>query len=125
MISGLLTSTFAIAQSQELGPDGLYLSPNLCLLSKKEVDCQIKIEARWKAQRTGNICLISSTQIEPLHCWTDTTSARHTFSLKIERSIVISLIDKDSHKVIFKQPVRLQRQVTRYRKKRRNPWQFY
>lgn len=125
LIPGLSFSDLALAESEGITSDGLYLSPNLCLLSQKEEDCQIKIEARWKTPRKGEYCLMSNTQSTPLFCWDNNSSGRHTFSLKIKSSTIISLVDKQTQTLIYRHKVRLQRQVTRFRKKRRNPWQFY
>ena len=125
MHTALLSSPRISGQEIDDAPVGLFLSPHLCLLSKSESQCNIKIEARWKTKEMGDFCLVIAEQIKPLACWRETQFSRHTFSLNITKSTTIYLIEEKSKTELFEHPVRIQKQVSQYRKKRRNPWQFY
>ncbi|TQV86899.1 DUF3019 domain-containing protein [Aliikangiella coralliicola] len=114
----------AIAERQ-INELGLFLSPNLCLLSQKESQCEIKLHVRWQTQSPGHYCIKVSDENQVLQCWKNTKNAQTEVELKLKNNLSVSLIEQESEQKIYQQTVRLQRQVVKYRRKRRNPWQFY
>ncbi|WP_444994995.1 DUF3019 domain-containing protein [Aliikangiella sp. IMCC44359] len=104
---------------------GLFLSPNLCLLSKSEPTCEIKLHIHWQTKQLSNYCLHQSNSEPAIKCWDNSNSAEYDISLNLENNLTLYLIDEITDKTIYQQTVRLQRQTTPYRQRRRNPWRFY
>lgn len=104
---------------------GLYLSPNLCLLSTDESSCEINIHARWQTKSGGDYCLYKANQSEAVHCWTNSAKGDIYIEFSIDDNLILELKNQTTLEVIYQQTVRLQREVKKYRRSRRNPWRFY
>lgn len=104
---------------------GLYLSPNLCLLSEKETSCQIDIKLRWGTPTAGHYCIHKSPQQTPLECWPEDQQGQLKVSFNLNENLTLYLVNANTDQVIYQQTVRLQKQVKRTRRARRNPWRFY
>ncbi|MCW8880159.1 MAG: DUF3019 domain-containing protein [Kangiellaceae bacterium] len=104
---------------------GLYLSPNLCLLEKNQDQCELLLDIRWRTITTGDFCLTTNQSPETLKCWRQLDQGKLKHHFRFSENLEIYLVSQKNNTTVYKQTVRLQKYVTKYRKKRRNPWQFY
>ncbi len=104
---------------------GLFLSPNLCLLSEKQNECEIKIHLKWYTNTPSEYCIHTSPTDKPLRCWSNTNQSEMQLELKLDDNQTLYLVDALSSQVVYQQAIRIQKQTTAYRQKRRNPWRFY
>lgn len=104
---------------------GLYLSPNLCLLEKNQQQCELLLDIRWRTLTVGDYCLHTNQGSQQLNCWSQLDHGQFKHHFQFSKNLEIYLVHQESGETIFRQTVRLQKYVTKYRRKRRNPWQFY
>ncbi len=104
---------------------GLYLSPNLCLLSTDETSCDINIHVRWQTKVTSDYCLFKANQEQPVHCWSNADIGDIRVEFSIDDNLSLLLVNQLDDQTVYRQTVRLQREVKKYRRSRRNPWRFY
>ncbi|TQV75118.1 DUF3019 domain-containing protein [Aliikangiella marina] len=126
MLTGLggMFSSFIEASSPS-DEYGLYLSPNLCLMSSEEKTCEINIHVRWQTKSNANYCLYKAHESTPLECWADNNSGTVYVDFSINDNLTLILKEQSTNAIIYQQIVRLQREIKRYRRSRRNPWRFY
>jgi len=116
---------FSTHAANEIDEYGLFLSPNLCLLSKKETRCDINIQVRWQTPQRSDYCLYKNISLPAIHCWQDSAQANIKVEFTLEENLTLLLVDTRNGKTVYQQLVRLQKQAKKYRRSRRNPWRFY
>ena len=104
---------------------GLYLSPNLCLLEKNQQQCELLLDIRWRTLLVGDYCLQTNQDSAKINCWDGLDHGQFKHHFSFSENLEIFLVSRDSGETLYKQTVRLQKYVTKFRRKRRNPWQFY
>ena len=120
-----LIPSISLAGIQPENEYGLLLSPNLCLLSQDEKICQMKLKVSWRTPKRGNYCLLESKNRRRLHCWQQKSSEQIEVELTLTGNTDLFFVDQQLGTIIYQQSISLQRQIVRYRQKRRNPWRFY
>ncbi|WP_196141062.1 DUF3019 domain-containing protein [Aliikangiella sp. G2MR2-5] len=101
------------------------MSPKFCLISAQESYCEVELKIEWRTSAAGDYCLHSNYKEASLHCWHNTNYGNGLIKIKTSASLEFFLIEENSNKRIYSHKVILQKQTNEYRKKRRNPWQFY
>ena len=118
-------NAFAVENSDSKQVVGLYLSPNLCLLEKNQERCELLLDIRWRTLNVGDYCLQTNQDSKSINCWSQLDRGKFKHHFRFSNNLEIYLVNQESGETVYQQTVRLQKYVTKYRKKRRNPWQFY
>ncbi|MET1255750.1 DUF3019 domain-containing protein [Aliikangiella maris] len=122
---GFSINSLVQASEKPVNEYGLFLSPNLCLLSQSEADCEIKLHVRWQTSLAADYCLMQSLAEPALKCWENSSKAEDYFELKLTKNATLYLVENPGQTIKYQQIIRLQRQSPPYRTRRKNPWRFY
>ena len=127
LVACLLASftSMSFAQQNVKNEYGLFLSPNLCLLSKAEETCHITIHIRWQTLQSAEYCLHKSPTQPALKCWQSSDRGDHRVEFTLEENLTLYLLNQQDDAIVYRQTVRLQKEAQAYRRSRRNPWRFY
>ncbi|MGX5173078.1 DUF3019 domain-containing protein [Aliikangiella sp. IMCC44653] len=120
-----ISSNAKTTKLSNAGSLGLYITPNLCLVSHSKKQCELDAEIVWRTQEKGNYCLVETLTGNQLHCWTNQNYAKIRLGLNFNANYQLALSRLKSGQKIYTQTIKLQRQIPHTRKKRRNPWRFY
>lgn len=101
------------------------LKPRLCVLADGEEQCQDQLEIMWSSEQARSLCLYQNDQPMPLHCWSNTTRGEYRFVITTNASTDFQLREDDSDTALGREQFEVVHQQKRYRKSRRNPWNFF
>lgn len=72
--------TFASMSDAQTTPSvklTLKIRPHLCLRYAETQSCKLEILINWSSSKTGDFCLHSSQDSNPIKCWPQSTGADH------------------------------------------------
>jgi len=121
----LLLAPAVIAQEEELPAIHFSLKPRLCVLADGEEVCRDELEVRWSSEQKRSLCLYQDGQPMPLECWTDANTGVYRFTLAASASTDFQLREEGASTVLGREIFEVVHQQKRYRKTRRNPWNFF
>jgi len=104
---------------------GLFLSPENCFLLNDSEKCDIKIKIHWQLQEKNNVCLFKNQETTHIQCWKDQSHASIDLFLSVKKDVLFELRSVSTGKVLFTTPLKIYKEVSKLRRKRRNPWSFY
>ncbi len=113
---------YADSSTSELG---LFLSPKNCVIKNQNSACSQRIDLQWTLESSKNVCLFIATQELNLACWQNVLFHQMNVSINADKDIIFELRNQSSGKVIYREPFKVYRKITKFRRKRRNPWSFY
>ena len=89
VIRVLLSLVLLACSSQSLSAEKLTLklkvAPHLCLRYAETDTCKVDVQISWSSKTSGNYCIHSSDQQNPLQCWQAKNSGKRT-ELKLLKS---------------------------------------
>lgn len=104
----------------------LSIQPRLCALAAEESACTDPVAIRWHSPAPLEACLyISPNTDEPLTCWQGNEQGEHRYERPVQQSITFVLRRIDDGRELASQALRVTREDTQYRQRRRRPWHFF
>lgn len=101
------------------------LKPRLCVLTDGEEHCRDQLEIQWSSEHNRSLCLYQNEQPMPLHCWSNQRRGEYRFLITTNASTDFQLREDDSEQALGREIFEVVHQQKRYRKARRNPWNFF
>lgn len=74
----LLLSGAAVQAGDDFPALDLDVKPVLCIIDRSTPVCDLDFLVLWKSEETGDFCLFTDLDPEPLTCWQDRASGEHT-----------------------------------------------
>jgi hypothetical protein len=110
----LLTSALALAcgpvglAADSAGPT-LRVRPVLCIANRNSEQCATTFQIDWSSPVSGNFCVASDNQREPLRCWTQAVAGGHRDRLVVTKDFTYWLASADSQQKLRSVKVELLR----------------
>lgn len=101
------------------------LKPRLCVLADDQTQCQDQLEVEWASDRERSLCLYQNDQTTALHCWSNQRTGEYRFKITTHTSTDFQLREEGASTVLGREIFEVVHQQKRYRKSRRNPWNFF
>jgi len=124
VLSIMMFSQLMAEDGKEL-EHGLFLSPENCFLLNDSQKCDLNIKVRWHLDKKSNVCLYKNQEIVHIQCWKDQSNASIVLFLSVEKDVLFELRSVSGGKTLFTAPLKIYKEVSKLRRKRRNPWSFY
>ena len=121
----VLTASRISAENQTRSVYGLFLSPENCILLETKKECEIKLEVGWQTLVADDYCLYISLDKTPIICWQNESNNTTKIGILLQADLKLELRKQSNHRLIYSSDLKLYKQVSHLRKKRRNPWSFY
>ena len=101
------------------------IKPRLCVLNAGEEVCRDELEVKWLSEQARSLCLYQANKSEPLRCWQKATQGEYQFELTASVSTDFQLRELNSDTSLSDQRFQVVYNDKKYRKARRNPWNFF
>jgi len=101
------------------------LKPRLCVLTDGEENCHDQLEVQWMSETPRSVCLYQNDQPMPLQCWSNQNTGEYRFVLTTNASTDFQLREDEHGRALGQEMFEVVHQQKRYRKPRRNPWNFF
>lgn len=121
----LFFASSVTAQEDELPAIHFSLKPRLCVLADGEGVCRDELEVRWSSEQKRSLCLYQDGQPMPLECWVDANTGVYRFTLTASASTDFQLRADNSEQALGREVFEVVYHQKKYRKQRRNPWNFF
>lgn len=106
-------------------PIRFIVKPKLCVLAAGEEICHDRLELVWSAGTEKSVCLFQSDKTLPLRCWENETKGKHAVEITTDADIEFQLREIDETTVIIAESFQVLQDKKNYRRRRRNPWNFF
>jgi len=103
----------------------LELSPRVCTLGGADSSCQTRVRASWRASAEESVCLVLLAHPEVGRCWERLNEGEYTIELTFKDDLTFQLTDLDRRQVVASEVLRVIREATRLRHRRRDPWNLF
>ncbi|VUD53961.1 hypothetical protein TDB9533_01940 [Thalassocella blandensis] len=101
------------------------IKPRLCVLSEGEEVCHDELEIKWISQNQRTLCLYQSDTGKQLRCWDNTFSGVHYVEVIASENIDFYLKENADEKPVISEVFEVVQDNTKYRRRRRNGWNFF
>lgn len=101
------------------------LKPRLCVLTDGEEVCRDELEVVWSSEQARSLCLYQDGQPMPLRCWSNSTSGVYQFAITASASTDFQLREDDNEQALGREVFEVVYDQKKYRRQRRNPWNFF
>lgn len=96
-----LSSVFLVAHAQQQESKAeLIIKPTKCVSLKQDQVCFVNVDITWRAPETGDYCVSSSQQTEPLQCWSSTQKGQLSQEIEMSKDVIFKLTNDAGDKVI-------------------------
>lgn len=95
------------------------------MLSEGEEVCQDELEIKWMAQEQSTLCLYQSDTGHELRCWDKVFSGVHYVEVHASENIQFFLKERASASPVVSEDFEVVQDNTKYRRRRRNAWNFF
>jgi Protein of unknown function (DUF3019) len=103
----------------------LEVSPRVCTLAAGDERCETEVRASWRAAHKESLCLLIVGRPDLKHCWDSATEGSYTVKLAVTDDVTFQLKDLELQHVLASDVLHVIRATTRYRHKRREPWNVF
>jgi hypothetical protein len=123
----ILVSFLSVAVSADESLPAIHFSlkPRLCVLTDNEEVCRDELEVTWSSEQKRSLCLYQDGEPMPLECWSDTTKGAYRFVINASASTNFQLREDHSERAVGKEVFEVVYHQKKYRRQRRNPWNFF
>jgi hypothetical protein len=90
----------------------LQISPRLCTLAARDKQCDVLVQASWRAPQEESLCLVLLGRPEIKRCWEDYAAGTYTLQLEFAQDLTFQVL-------------RVLREALQYRHRRRQPWNIF
>ena len=104
---------------------GLFLSPENCFLLNNSEICELNIKINWHLNKKSNVCLYKNKENTHIQCWRDQNKGSIEVFLNVDKEVLFELRSSTIGNILFTTPLKIYKEVSKLRRKRRNPWSFY
>jgi hypothetical protein len=101
----------------------LELTPRVCTLAAADKECRVQVTAAWHASHAESLCLVIAGKGS--RCWEGVTEGRFALELTVTEDVTFELDDPELRHVLASGVLRVIRETTRYRHRRREPWNVF
>jgi hypothetical protein len=101
------------------------LTPRICTLAASDKQCETEVRASWRSSHQISMCLVVVGRPEVRHCWDNVSEGSFTVKLVFTDDVTFQLKDFELQRVLASDVLRVIRESTRYRHKRREPWNVF
>lgn len=101
------------------------IKPRLCVLSEGEEVCHDELEIKWISKDQRTLCLYQSDTGNELRCWDKTFSGVHYVEVVASKNIDFYLKENANAKPVITEVFEVVQDNTKYRRRRRNGWNFF
>ena len=91
IFAGQITAWAQEAEQSSASKASIRLKPAKCVSLHQGQVCYADVELNWQAHTTGSYCLLSTTQTEPLACWTSTAHGEFKGEVSSDTNVVFTL----------------------------------
>lgn len=103
----------------------LELTPRVCTLAAGDAQCETEIKASWRAAQPVSVCLVIVDRPQIKRCWDGVSEGSFSAKLAFADDLTVQLRDFELRRVLASAALRVIRETTRYRRKRREPWNLF
>jgi DUF3019 family protein len=103
----------------------LELTPRVCTLAADDTACATKVRASWRSPRPVSVCLQIGSQPQSSRCWEEASDGSYELELTATQGVTFELRERDRGQVVASAVLRVVREMNRYRRKRREPWNVF
>ena len=103
----------------------LEISPRLCTLAARDLQCDVVVHASWSAPQQESLCLVLLGHPEVKRCWEDYASGTYTLQLEFAQDLTFQLRDPSLQNILAAEVLRVLREALQYRHRRRQPWNIF
>jgi hypothetical protein len=101
----------------------LELTPRVCTLAAADKDCRIQVTVAWRSSHAESLCLVIAGKGS--RCWEGVSEGRFAIELTVTADVSFELDDPELRHVLASGVLRVIRETTRYRHRRREPWNVF
>jgi hypothetical protein len=101
------------------------LTPRICTLAASDKQCETQVRASWRSSHPMSMCLVVVHRPEVKHCWDKASEGSYIVTLVFTDDVTFQLKDFEGQRVLASDVLRVIREPTRYRHKRREPWNVF
>ncbi len=126
--ASILLGSIETTSSSELPVIEFAIKPNLCVLSESEKFCQDTLELKWRSETPRNVCLYQQSKRLPLRCWEKETSGQHYVSISTKKNLDFQLREIGEEELLARKAFQVVQDMgsdKKFRKRRRNAWNFF
>ncbi len=124
----LLYACLMAAQANTTEPEQaieLWIKPSLCIISKEDELCMDQITINWQANHLQSLCLFQSGTEQPLFCWNDEDNGLFLQEVNTKTNLTFQLRQQGDNSLLASQVFQVLKEYIEYRRRRRNPWNFF
>jgi hypothetical protein len=94
----LLPGTAGLAAADDPMLPKLRVRPVLCIADRESAGCATVFQIDWQSRETGDYCIGSDQQAEPLRCWTQARTGEHADRVIVTRDFNYWISHPDSER---------------------------
>jgi Protein of unknown function (DUF3019) len=122
VVNSILLPLAAWGGAADEGPT-LELTPRVCSLAASDKDCRTQVTVSWHSVRAESLCLVVAGKRN--RCWEGVTEGSLAVDLAVTDDVTFELQDPELRHVVASAVLRVIRETTRYRHRRREPWNVF
>jgi Protein of unknown function (DUF3019) len=111
--------------AEDPGRIQLELTPRVCTLAAADQQCNLSVTARWHSTQAESLCLIILDRPDVKRCWEQFSAGTYTVELQFADDLTFQLRDAELQRTLASRALRVIREVLRYRRQRREPWNVW